>query len=801
MKKNKAKFPLIFILFFIFSVSLKAQNIKIHGKITDNETGEAIIGVPVGNARLGIGTVSSSPLGYYYLDVPFDTTTITVNYIGYEKKTIKLNSGIVKNSLDIVLLRSAINLEEISVTAEKEKIIRVNPDVVSAVSISPALIAKLPNFGEVDIMRAFQLLPGISGSNETSAGLYVRGGTPDQNLILFDGMSIYHVDHFYGFFSAFNANSVDDVELYKGGFPAEFGGRTSSILDIKGKPADMQNFNIGGGLSLLSVNAFAEIPIVKDKVSLQIAFRRSYTDLIKSGLYDNIFGMYNDAEPETATATGRAGRGGIQTETFEPSFYFYDLNTKLSYKPTNKDLFTLSFYNGKDNLDNSREQTIGFNPENTTDIKDILEWGNIGTSAGWQRNWKENFKSDLSLSYSNYFSLYDKKTNLTEGGTSNLRNINTYEDNNVKDFSLRLGNEWNISENNTLKFGSQITYNDISYEYIQSDTLDIIDKQNNGTQYAGYIQDQHTFFDKLKINAGFRATYFDATEKVYYEPRLSAILELPHNFKLKGATGLYYQFISRTVREDVLSGSKDFWMLADDVNVPVSSSIHYIAGIDWQPGKYFFGAEVFYKDMTGLSEYSMRFSGFRDDIQTDELFFQGTGVAKGFELLAQKKLGKVTGWLAYTYSDVIHDFPEINQGLPFYALHDQTHEFKAVYSQKIGNWDLSATWIYATGTPYTAPEGEYQLSLLDGTQYSYIHVSDKNSYRLPDYHRLDISGRYNFNIGKAKANIGLSIFNVYNHENIWYKSFETDEESGQLIETNITKLGFTPNLSFQIYLH
>ncbi len=288
---------------------------------------------------------------------------------------------------------------------------------------------------------------------------------------------------------------------------------------------------------------------------------------------------------------------------------------------------------------------------------------------------------------------------------------------------------------------------------------------------------------------------------MYYEPRLSAILQLPYNFKLKGATGLYYQFISRTVREDVLSGSKDFWMLADNVNVPVSSAIHYIAGIDWEQGKYLFGAEFFHKDMTGLSEYSMRFSGNRNNIQTNELFFQGTGVAKGFELLAQKKSGKATGWLAYTYTDVTHTFPEMNNGLPFYALHDQTHEFKAVYSQEIGNWDLSATWIYATGTPYTAPEGEYQLSLLDGTQYSYIHVSDKNSYRLPDYHRLDISGRYNFNIGKAKANIGLSVFNVYNHENIWYKSFETDEESGQLIETNITKLGFTPNLSFKVYLH
>ena len=795
----------LFILSTVFLVLgfspnlIKAQKtIEIFGIVTNEKTGEPVYSATIGVSELGIGTITSE-MGYFYLDVPSDTVTITISYIGYEKHEIKLNKQLTESRIDILLTQTAENIEEVMIIAEKEKIIRVNPDVVSAVSISPELIAKLPNFGEVDIMRAFQLLPGISGSNETSAGLYVRGGTPDQNLILFDGMTIYHVDHFYGFFSAFNANSVDDVELYKGGFPAEFGGRTSSVLDIKGKPADMQEFNFGAGLSLLSFNAFAEIPLIKDKLSLQVSYRRSYTDMIQSGLYNNIFDMYNDAEDESPSFGG-GSRMGVQQETFEPSFYFYDLNTKLSYKHSDKDLFTLSLYNGKDNLDNSRIQTMGFSSENTTDITDILEWGNFGISSNWERKWNEKFKSDLSLSYSNYFSLYDKKIDLAEGGTSNLRKVNTYEDNDVKDLTLRIGNNWQISENNTLKFGGLITYNDIKYSYIQSDTINIIDKQNYGTQYAGYLQDKHVFFDKLIVNAGFRATYFDVTDKMYYEPRLSAILKLPYNLKLKAATGQYYQFISRTVREDVLAGSKDFWVLADNDNIPVSSAIHYIAGIEWEPGDYLFSAEAFYKDMTGLSEYSMRFSGYRDDIQTNELFFQGDGTAKGLELLAQKKIGKVTGWLAYTYTEVIHDFPEMNNGLPFYALHDQTHEFKAVYSHEIGKWDLSATWIYATGTPYTAPEGEYQITLLDGTQYDYIHVSNKNSYRLPAYHKLDLSGKYNFKLGNTKASIGLSIFNFYNHENIWYKEYETDEETGQLIETNITKLGFTPNVSFNIYL-
>ena len=776
---------------------------KVFGKVTEGKKGEPLIGATVFLPYLGIGTVTSE-IGYYYLDIPSDTVTLSISYIGYKTIEVKLNSELIKKRFDVVLNEGEENIEEIIIKAEKEKIFRMNPNVVSSVSISPKLIEKLPNFGEVDIMRAFQLLPGISGSNETSAGLYVRGGTPDQNLILFDGMTIYHVDHFYGFFSAFNSNSIDDVELYKGGFPAEFGGRISSVLELKGKPADMQNFNYGGGLSLLSANAFAEIPIIKEKLSLQVSFRRSYTDIIKSGLYNKIFDMYNEAEDDMSMPGGGMGGGpgggGRQTETFEPSFYFYDLNSKFTYKHSDKDVFTFSLYSGKDNLDNSRDQTIGMSAENTIQIIDVLKWGNFGVSSGWNRKWTDKLYSDLSLSYSNYFSLSDRKTNLDAGGTSNRRNMNMYEDNNVKDLSFRFNNTWNLLENNTFKFGTQITYNDISYQFIQNDTVEIINKQDFGTQYAAYFQDQHVFFDKLMINAGFRTTYYDVTKKMYYEPRLSAIYNLPYNFRLKGATGIYHQYISRTVREDVLAGSKDFWVLAEDNNVPVSSAIHYIAGIDWELDDYLFGAEFFYKDMTGLSEFSMRYQRSPEGISTNELFFQGTGVAKGLELLAQKKIGKMTGWLAYTYSDVIHTFLEMNNGLPFYALHDQTHEFKAVYSHQIGNWDLSATWIYATGTPYTAPEGIYQLTLLDGTEYSYIHISDKNSYRLPDYHRLDISGKYNFKIGKSKASLGLSIFNLYNHENIWYKEFDTDEESGQLIETNIKKLGFTPNLSFRFYL-
>jgi ferric enterobactin receptor len=786
---------------FLLSNNLYAQSHRIFGKVTDLKKDEPIIGATVFVKNTSIGTATSE-IGYFYLTVPSDTCVISVNFIGYETQYIRLDTINLKKKIEIKMMAGETDIEEVIIKAEKEKIIRVNPTVVSSVSISPELIAKLPSFGEVDIMRAFQLLPGISGSNETSAGLYVRGGTPDQNLILFDGMTIYHVDHFYGFFSAFNANSVDDVELIKGGFPAEYGGRTSSVLNIIGKPADLEQYNFGGGLSLLSGNVFAEIPIIKKKLSLQVSGRRSYTDILQSGLYEKIFDMYNDAEADQGPGgPGGGGRPGMETETFSPSFFFYDVNSKLTYKHSKKDLFTLSFYSGKDELDKSRDQTLPIGDENTIEIIDVVKWGNIGVSGSWQRKWTDKLISDMSLSYSNYFSLSDRKTNIESGGTSNRRNMNMFEDNNVKDVSYRLNNNRQLLENNLLKFGAQITYNDISYQYVQNDTSEIVNTHDYGTQYLAFIQDEHKFFDKLFVNAGFRTTYYDVTNTFYYEPRLSAVLELPWNFKFKAAWGMYNQFISRTVREDVLAGSKDFWVLAEDENVPVSSSIQYVAGIEWEPDDYLFGAEVFYKDMKGLSEFSMRYTRSPDGAQLNELFFSGSGVAKGIEFLAQKKIGKMTGWLAYTLSSVIHEFPNMNNGLPFYALHDQTHEFKAVYSHQVNDWDFSATFIYASGTPYTAPEGVYQLTLLDGTVYDYIHVSDKNSYRLPDYHRLDISAGYNFRLGKSKASLGISIFNLYDHDNIWYKEYDTDEETGQLIETNITKLGITPNVSFRVFLH
>jgi len=799
----KAGRVLSFIVFTIFLVNpVFSQIYRISGKVTDKKSGDAIMNAMV-SVKGELDYVTTSEMGYFYMNVPSDTCIITVRYEEFETVEIQLNPEMIKKKIDVSLGYSDEYIEEVVITGQKENVLTEKSNVVSTVSISPQLIKKLPNFGETDIMRSFQLLPGVSGSNETSAGLYVRGGTPDQNLILFDGMTIYHVDHFYGFFSAFNANSVDDAELYKGGFPAKFGGRISSVLELKAKPASMNEYKFGGGISLLSLNAFAEVPIVKNKLSAQLSIRRSYTDFLRSGLYDKINSMYNSSDDEYGRGSREVpgGRMGIERETFQPDFYFYDLNSKITYRQSEKNIFTVSFYNGQDNLDNSREQNFGMSDDNSIEITDVLKWGNIGSTAGWVRLWNKKFQTNTSVSYSNYFSLSDRSNDMQSGGAPNIRDVNTYEDNKVKAVNARCENKWFITENNTVEFGAQITYNDISYQNIRNDTFEIMNIQDYGTQYSLYLQDDFDVFKILHLNGGIRATYYDITDKMYYEPRLSAILNLPFDFKLKGATGLYYQFINRTVREDILSGSKDFWLMSDDVNIPVSSAVHYIAGIEKEMGQYLFTAEYFHKDLSGLSEFSMRYARTFMNFQPEELFFTGTGFVNGLELSAQKRMGKVTGWLAYTYSQVIYNFPDINNGESFYASHDQPHEFKAVVTYQVGRFDFSSTFIFASGTPYTAPDGLYELTLLDGTDFTYIHVSDKNAYRLPDYHRMDVSATMNFKLWKTKADINLSIFNFYDHKNVWYKEFNTNEESGELVETDVTKLGFTPNISFHIYFN
>lgn len=770
------------------------RNITINGKVVDEESGESLPFVNIGIFNTSIGT-STNAAGFYTLyGVPTDTSTIVFKYLGYVTMKYKLNPQVETDNMIIKLMPSSIELEEIEIVEERDKDILFDTDETSMVKLAPRQIARLPNVGEKDPLRAMQLMPGVSASNESSSGLFVRGGTPDQNLILYDGFTVYHVDHLYGFYSAFNSNAIKDIQLFKGGFEPKFGGRISSVTQITGKDGNSENFNMGASISLLSVNAFAEIP-VGTKLTTMFAFRRSF----KGPLYNTIFEKYNEEEEAVSR---RGGRASVANTV---SSYFYDVNAKLTYHVSDNNKLSFSFFNGTDKLDNSLDfSTSGFGNSNSLSNNvnsDITSYGNMGSSILWSRKWNDKFFSDFLLSYSNYYSTRDKTREMTivrDDATTTFKS-GLYENNDLFDYSIKSDFEYRLNNNHSIEFGTFGSLCDISYEYRTNDTISILDRQDGGIIAGGYGQYKLKLFDtRFNFVPGLRSSYFDLTGKWYWEPRLSTHYKINKHLKANASWGYFYQFANRITREDITEGSRDFWILSNGDNVPVSKAIHYILGLSWENRMYLFSLEGFYKDLYGLSEYSMRFSSSFREVSYEENFYNGIGYARGIEVLAQKKFGKFTGWLSYTFLEAKNQF-DVYGDEYFSSSQDVTHEFKAVGLYTYKKFDFSATWIYATGRPYTAPLGGYQLSLLDGTSSDYIIIGSKNAARLPDYHRLDLAINYNLFIHDNTRNIGsigFSIFNLYGRKNTWYKEFQI--EDGEIIEIDQQFMGFTPNISLTL---
>ncbi|MBB3697551.1 TonB-dependent receptor [Flammeovirga yaeyamensis] len=770
--------------------------LNVSGKVIDVDTKEPlpyVVAMVKGTAN---GSTSNVDGRVSLLNVPSDTSTIIFQYIGYQPKELSLTPGAQTKDLIIEMEPQVQSLEEVIIAAEREDILQVSGEHAGMIKMSPLKLKTLPNLGERDILRSFQLMPGISAANENSSGLYVRGGTPDQVLVLYDGITVYNVEHMFGFFSAFNSNAIKDVQLYKGGFDAKYGGRTSSVLEITGKEGNQNEFNMAADLSLMSVNGFLEFPVGK-KASVILAGRRSW----QSPLYNKIFNQFSDGNSSNNTPQqgGIPGRGRAQTEQNTIS-YFYDLNGKFTYRPTDKDVIGISLYNGEDHLDNSLSPNGG-RMGLSSQITDLTNWGNTGASFKWSRQFNDRLYGNMLVSYSNYFSNRNRSTSgsFYDGDSTISINRGHLEDNNLLDYSAKLDFGYKLTKDHQLGFGFQATHNDIKYSYTQNDTLSIIDRKTEGQTYSAYFEDKITMMDRRwMITPGLRYNYFTGTEKSYFEPRLNSTYILNDKIKLKGSTGLYYQFARRVVREDINEGSRDFWVLSDNDNLPVSSSLQFIGGASYETPMYLFDVEAFYKKLENVTEYSLRIEGSRDGTDYSESFFTGDGVSKGIDFLVQKKHGDFTGWLGYTLAQVTNNIPEFGE-YSFHAAHDVRHEFKSVFTYSWRRWDLGANWIFASGKPYTAPQGGYEVTLPDGSTETFITISSKNSHRLPAYHRLDLSATYNFKIGKqAPASLGFSVFNVYNRSNVWYMEYEvTDNE---IVETPVYYLGMTPNLTFSVKL-
>jgi hypothetical protein len=776
------------------------QNFTVTGRIKDRTNGEFLPFATIHVEKYPAIATSTNNDGYFTLyNVPSDKETLVFKYLGYETQYFYLSPEVKTENL-FVELEPAINaLDEVVVVKEREDVLKIPELSIGLIQTTAAKIADLPALGEKDLFRTFQLMPGISAANESSAGMYVRGGTPDQNLVLYDGFTIYHQEHLMGVFSAFNTNAVKDVQLHKGGFDAKHGGRLSSVMEIVGKTGNDKSFNIGGDAGFLGFNAFAEIPFGNEKGSFFVAGRRSF----QSFMYDKFTSVYSENSQESMGGPG--GRFNQRNQQ-KPESYFYDLNAKLTYNPTKRDIVSLSFFNGEDVLDNSRE-SFGSSFMSGS-ITDKTNWGNIGSSLKWSHNRDNRLYSNLLVSFSNYYSLRDRQNSTTTSSSSSAANNiavmfdqNTGEHNNLWDFSLKFDNEYKISGKNKLEFGLTYSNYRIDYRYAQSDTANILDMHNKGNLLSAYVQDKWTIGEKLTVLPGLRISYYDVTSRIYPEPRFQAFYKINNRLNLKASTGYYKQFVNRIVREDISAGSRDIWLLSGDKGIPVSSATHFVLGGSYETKDYLFDVEAYYKKLYDLSEYTLRFApSFIDNSGYQEFFYNGEGYSRGVDFLVQKKYGKLTGWVGYTLGETRYHFPVYGNGY-FPANQDVTHEFKTVLTYKPRrDLTLSATWIYATGKPFTEPIGGYKLNTPNGGEMNFIVVDKKNNARYPAYHRLDLLAKYDLSfIKEVKSSISVSLFNVYDRANVWYKEYSYDENMG-ITETNINLLGFTPNVTLSIQL-
>ena len=761
------------------------------GKIIDARTSEPLPFVNVSIRANKTGTQGNVDGYFTLLKVPTDTTTLILSYIGYITTTIKLVPDAPINGVTIEMEPDNAELDEVVVKGEKTEVLKA-AETIGMFKMTPRNIAKLPNIGEKDMFRAFQLMPGISAANQSSSGLYVRGGTPDQNLVLYDGFTVYYVDHLYGFFSAFNSNPIKDVQLYKGGFDAKFGGRISSVVEITSKDGNKRERNFGGDITLLSANVWAEGPILnKDKrLTFSVAARRSWA----GPLYNKIFDTFNSSS--TNAQLGGGGRRQLQSSQTATS-YFYDLNGKVTFKPSENENISLSFYNGEDVLDNSQSISSPFGGNGGFSNTDLSKWGNTGSSLKWSKRWSDKFYTNALLSYSNFFSNRDNTNSatFTRGAEVQTVKFGSLESNNLTDLSAKFDVEYKTSAKNNVLFGLQYNKLNIDYTNSQNDTIEIISKHDNGGLIAAYLQDE-AHLGNLTVKGGVRMSYFSPTAKTYFEPRLSATYVVNDHLKLKGAWGIYNQFAKQVEREDISNGSRNFWVLANDSYLPVTSSRHYILGFSYEINDYLFDVEGYVKDIDNDSRYTLRFAPqIGRGLLAQETFFNGTGKVRGIDFLVQKKFGDYTGWVGYTLAKSEKTILQFSPD-PFPSNFDVRHEFKSVNIYKLGRWDLGATFLYATGKPYTSIVGGYTVKLLDGSEKDFTDPSTTNGNRLPNAHRMDVSATYNFGHGS----IGLSLYNVYGQTNVWYKKYQTvtDPTNNQkyLSITDVNYLGFTPNITF-----
>lgn len=760
------------------------------GIVIDKETGEKL---PYATLYLWDKNVSisTSVEGTFSLRLKDSTyTPVQIKYLGYQTLDTIICTNDKIPLINIGLEKKSQNIPTVDVQGDKMEMVDFTEEA-GHLSFNPSKFADLPNYGETDVFRALQLLPGIS-SFENSSQLNVRGGSADQNLVLLDGFTLYNLDHFFGVFSALNPNVIKNIQVYRGGFDSRYGERISAIVDIVGKSGNQTKPEFYGGLNMISGNLTAEIPISK-KLTLVAAGRRAYSDMYSSWLADELL---NDKLGQTRRLPTP------DANVITPEFYFSDFNTKLNYTISPQENISFSAYGSKDNLNSSSFNT---NDWGEMDINDTNKWGNYGLGASWNKQWNPKYFSTVLLGHSGYYNDYQNNTTLTFDTLNTTQptvieqdvlNEVTNETNDLTDYFITFRNEFSLNTNHLLEFGVSTKFN--QFTYYKDATRDFIysNLKSSAFLHTLFAQDKINLNNKLVVKPGLRLNYYSNSRKFYFEPRLVASYKTGAGLTLKMATGRYYQFLNKSSSEQTYGYNRDFWVLADGNENPVLKSNHFIAGFSFEKNNLYLDVEGYYKTVDGLQEYL--FYDNPEDRQAPgqpegnnpglSQFISGTGKAMGIDFLLKYEGANFTSWLAYSLSKSTKKFDEINNGTEIPTAYDQTHELKWTNIYNYRKWNFSTLTIYNTGKPYIE-------SSLKDENFNTTRVYN----RLPDYFRVDFSANYNFNFKKVNLKPGLSILNAFNTENyldIYTRVFT--RESQRINETTLVR---AQSLTFNFFIN
>ncbi len=754
----------IFYLLIYFSPPcVFAQGLSISGYIQDAQSKEALISATILDIPTKKGVVSNR-YGFFNLQSQGEKTQIKISYIGYNSQTISISKN-TQFPLFIRLENTTENLGEISVEAFQRAEENVNMGVLS---LSPREIRDMPTIGgEADVLKALQWLPGVKSGTEGTAGLHVRGGSPDQNLMLLDGATVYNAQHLFGFISVFNPDALNGVELYKGNSPARYGGRISSVLDMNMREGDMSKMKGNVEVGLISSRLLLEGPIEKDKSSFLFTARRTYVDALMAA----------------------AKVAGVIPQDITSDYHFTDFNLKANkvFSPNNR-LF-LSFYGGKD--------LYGLNHRLTNGSRDIsnINWGNLTNTIRWNHLFNKNQFMDLMTVYSQYrFNNYNTYIHKDPNGDE-VKTAGQFSSE-IKEWSIKANIETTLNNEHLLKYGTSLGYYQFApqIEDLTEGASREINKVLVHTASATvYAEDEWTYSDKLKGNFGLRSDVYVVNVKIYpsLQPRINVRYLLPYNWGLKAAFGTSEQFI-HLLSNSGIGLPTDLWVPSTNTIRPQKA---------WQgsigiaktliPKDYILDVsiEAYYKEMKNLVAYKEGIS-LLNTKSWEDIVVQGKGYAKGVELLIQRKRGKWNGWLGYTLSRSVRQFSQLNNGAFFPYRYDRKHDVSLVFNRIYGERILTLAWTYGSGQAITFPVQSYTINMQDVAWYG-----GRNSFRLPATHHLDLGVRRE--LKQKKRSTTLSIYNVYSHKNPFYvypqKEIEIDPILGAIkSQTKIKQVSIFP---------